>query len=395
MALQKRTDVETSELKGVVLAVDETKVKPGVFVRLSNWKPSGIGSIKKKRGVLALDTIANIPIEPVEDCNAAVSATAPIAPGNLVATTVDFFSISLTWDDNSSDETNFSIERCSGIGCTNFIPVATVGQDEISYVDSFLDPDTAYSYRVLAYNQAGVSSYSNTDTATTDALPPEPPSVDLALWLDAVQIGLSDDSPVDEWLDESGAGNDFVAILTSRPTFKTTGPLLINSLPVVSFDGIDDLLNNNSLDTSAWTGATMFIVGRGNADPAVAASKSGHWKFNSYDANAHFPFVDGVVYENIFTTIRKTIGDLTTAIDQPTIYTIVSQDGDYRVRLNRVEVFSTTTNTFVGQNGGNLLGGSESFFYNGVIGEVVLIEGVLTDSDIIIMEAILATKWNL
>jgi hypothetical protein len=59
------------------------------------------------------------------------------------------------------------VERCAGTGCTAFSQVAVVGHDVTSYVDGGLARNTAYSYRVRAFNAGGVSTYSNTATAKT------------------------------------------------------------------------------------------------------------------------------------------------------------------------------------------------------------------------------------
>ncbi|MGH9429581.1 MAG: hypothetical protein ACRD2L_25125, partial [Terriglobia bacterium] len=66
--LRNRQDIETNELKGVILAVDESKLKPGAFTRLSNWQPSGIYSIQKKRGCMLLNSPPVTTQEPVVDC---------------------------------------------------------------------------------------------------------------------------------------------------------------------------------------------------------------------------------------------------------------------------------------------------------------------------------------
>ena len=64
MALRNRKDIETLELKGVQLGVDESKLKPGNFVRLTNWIPVGINSIQKHRGVRLLSASAS-PLDPL------------------------------------------------------------------------------------------------------------------------------------------------------------------------------------------------------------------------------------------------------------------------------------------------------------------------------------------
>jgi hypothetical protein len=398
MALKNRKDIETNELKGVVLAVDESKIKPGVFVRLSNWKASGVNSIQKKRGVLALATEALAPPTPTEDCTFGSGATAPNAPSNLVATAdPDILEIVLTWTDNSADETSFSLERCVGSGCTNFTPIIVLPADATTFTDTNVDELTTYAYRLRAVNNAGVSAYSNVAEATTVDIPDAPPGVDLALWLDASQIiDVNNGDPLDTWFDEAGMLNDFVATEAARPTYYDTGPLLINSLPVVRFDGIDDFMTCTGLDSTLWAGATMFIVGRLTADPpTVDPNRIGLWKFNSSDAPINFPGTDGIIRDATFTTVRKTVGNPTDLLDRPFVYSIASEAGAFSARLNRVELFSTAVNTFIGQNGGNLLGKDGTLFFDGVIGEIVLFEGVLTVSDRVAMETYLMLKWGL
>ena len=82
-------------------------------------------------------------------------------------------SITLTWVDNSSDETGFEIERCSGSGCTDFAYIGiTPGNNINSYNDVGLAENTAYSYRVRAVNAAGASGYTNVASAATSYAQP-------------------------------------------------------------------------------------------------------------------------------------------------------------------------------------------------------------------------------
>jgi murein tripeptide amidase MpaA len=100
----------------------------------------------------------------------AVTQAAPIipaAPTSLVAVAVSRSQINLTWTDNSNNETGFRIERCKGSTCTNFALVATVGTNVTSYSNTGLTANTAYRYRIYAYNASGNSAYSNIARATT------------------------------------------------------------------------------------------------------------------------------------------------------------------------------------------------------------------------------------
>jgi len=51
----------------------------------------------------------------------------PNAPTNLAATLQAGPQVSLGWRDNATNETGFSLERCTGAGCTNFVTIATPG----------------------------------------------------------------------------------------------------------------------------------------------------------------------------------------------------------------------------------------------------------------------------
>ena len=91
----------------------------------------------------------------------------PAAPTNLAAKTISKSQINLTWTDNSNNESGFRIQRCNGSTCTNFALIASVGAGVQSYSNTGLTANTAYRYRIYAYNSAGNSGYSSIVTATT------------------------------------------------------------------------------------------------------------------------------------------------------------------------------------------------------------------------------------
>ena len=93
--------------------------------------------------------------------------TPPNAPSNLTVTGTGRNYVNLRWQDNSTNETSFELERCQGSGCTNFALIATLGANTTSYTDSGLVRKTTYRYRIRARNSAGASAYSNEVTATT------------------------------------------------------------------------------------------------------------------------------------------------------------------------------------------------------------------------------------
>ena len=59
------------------------------------------------------------------------------------------------------------VERCRGGSCTAFTTIASLPAGSTAYTDSGLRASTTYRYRVLAWNDAGVSGYSNIATVKT------------------------------------------------------------------------------------------------------------------------------------------------------------------------------------------------------------------------------------
>jgi hypothetical protein len=90
----------------------------------------------------------------------------PAAPSSLTASALSSSQIALGWNDNSDNELGFRVERFEG-GSWN--EAGTVPAAATAFTDSGLQPATAYTYRVSAYNGSGSSAPSNEATATTDA----------------------------------------------------------------------------------------------------------------------------------------------------------------------------------------------------------------------------------
>ena len=107
--------------------------------------------------------------------NVASAATAgasdtqpPTAPANLTATPASSSQIGLSWVASTDNVavTNYLVERCQGVGCTNFAQVGT--STTTSYASSGLASATSYTFRVRAADAANnLSGYSPAASATT------------------------------------------------------------------------------------------------------------------------------------------------------------------------------------------------------------------------------------
>jgi hypothetical protein len=98
--------------------------------------------------------------------NATTLVSPPTAPSGLAATAASATEIDLTWTDNSSNETAFSIERSTS-SAGPFTVVGSVGPNVTSFADSGLSAATTYYYRVDAQNAGGNSGYTSVSSALT------------------------------------------------------------------------------------------------------------------------------------------------------------------------------------------------------------------------------------
>jgi len=100
----------------------------------------------------------------------------PADPTGLNANPVSTTEIDLTWNDNSTNETNFVIQRKIGTGGT-FSDLVTLPANTVHYNNTGLTTATEYCYRVRAINGIGSSGYSNEDCATTLSTGPGVPTL--------------------------------------------------------------------------------------------------------------------------------------------------------------------------------------------------------------------------
>jgi len=94
-------------------------------------------------------------------------ATPPAAPSNLSASNVTRTSLTLNWQDNSNNETGFTIQRARNSTFTKNLVTFTVGPDVTFFNDNGLTKNTKYFYRVNAFNVNFTSPWSPTFNITT------------------------------------------------------------------------------------------------------------------------------------------------------------------------------------------------------------------------------------
>ncbi|MCB8978673.1 MAG: hypothetical protein H6657_14730 [Ardenticatenaceae bacterium] len=90
----------------------------------------------------------------------ATAVSPPYAPNNLSALSLDSSRIHLTWNDNSENELGFAIYDGAAL-------VATVEKNITSYTVNNLEANSSHCYKVYAYNNYGVSTFTSVSCAST------------------------------------------------------------------------------------------------------------------------------------------------------------------------------------------------------------------------------------
>ena len=111
-------------------------------------------------------------------CATTLAPPTPAAPSNTSALTVSDTRIDVGWQDNSTNETGFELQRSNSGPTGAFSLLSSTGAGVVAASDTGLAPATQYCYRVRAFDTSGgKTSYSDpsaTACATTAA--PSPPA---------------------------------------------------------------------------------------------------------------------------------------------------------------------------------------------------------------------------
>ncbi len=104
------------------------------------------------------------PLSNVARATTATTALSPPAPPTgLRATGVASNEIDLSWTDQANNEDGFKVERSTN--GLNFVQIGIAGLNVTNTADRAVWPGSTNYYRVRAYNAAGDSAYSNTNSA--------------------------------------------------------------------------------------------------------------------------------------------------------------------------------------------------------------------------------------
>ncbi len=161
------------------------------------------------------------------------TTTSPVAPSGLLAIAVTDTQVDLSWTDNTDAESGFKIERCSGIGCSNFTQIDTVAGNVSSYSDTAAPVSVESSYRVRAFKNSSCSWDSGYSNISSDLTFPATSSNLVATALGSRVIKLDWD---DNATDEDGYE---VEVLVASGQFVKIADLPANSVSFVDTMAVD------------------------------------------------------------------------------------------------------------------------------------------------------------
>jgi hypothetical protein len=160
------------------------------------------------------------PTMTAQSVSTVVGINSPAAPTSLTATLQAGPQVSLTWRDNATNESGFSIQRSTdGV---NFAQIATApaksNTGNVTFVDTTITAGATYTYRVSAFNVAGSSVYSNLIAAAIPAAPAAPSNFTA---VNGPNGGGNSRSVVLTWLDNSTNETGFIIQRATNAAFTT------------------------------------------------------------------------------------------------------------------------------------------------------------------------------
>ena len=192
----------------------------------------------------------------------------PKAPSALTGVLAFGPKITLSWTDNSTTETGFSIERQLNGG--PFVQVGTVAANTTTFVDTVLNglmPSATFGYRVIATNAIGLSLSSNVFTQVIPA-PPAAPTLMTATLAAGPQVNLTwRDNANNETgfiVERSLNGGAFQALITVGPRTNGNATVSYTDTTIVAGAAVNTYAYRvtaiNAFVQSAYTNTASAVV---------------------------------------------------------------------------------------------------------------------------------------
>jgi hypothetical protein len=319
-----------------------------------------------------------------------LTANPPPAPSDLTAFAISTNQISLTWSNVlSNTNISFLVQRRSDTGSYGTIAVLP---NALSFLDSGLAANTAYSYRVKAVNFAGESLYSMETNVSTLASGITLPMNALTVWLkaDAGHGG----NPVNCWVGQTT--NNFSAYFkyNSAPNQPLWAESIMNGRPAMSFQATNGFSLPNF--AAGWGQGEVLAVLR-SLGPA-SNQYSALWLMTTAAAAGWHPDPNGHLWENFGRTSAIDTGIPAQAYNQTNahVYNVAGATNAFTIRLNNSVHYSTNVNTVGFAVNPRFGWGANGSMFRGYMAEAMFFNRLLTaDERNVVVTNYLNKRFNL
>jgi len=244
-------------------------------------------------------------------------------------------SLTVNWNDNAANETNYVLERSAN--GTTFTQIATLPANTTSYNETGLTPNTQYYYRVKATNATDSSVYTSSVSVTTPPVPSAPVKPTNPVPANGFNdVQLNSGSFILKW---SGSTNT-----TTYTVYFGTSPQNLTNVATVPYSATPSYQVNN-LNTATnyyWRVDASNTLGSVTGDVwsfrALTPSLVGNWPFAEAPLSGEqiadvTPYANNgtlnVAYDNANVRVagkENNALDLSTSPNTPYIVSIPHQD---------------------------------------------------------------------
>lgn len=237
--------------------------------------------------------------------------------------------------------------------------------------------------RVQATSRSTVSGRNPTDISS---------HANIKFWLQAERLGLSNGGSVSQWTDTVGSVVLKQSTVANQPTYQTG---VINSLPVVRFDGTNDILTTLGYPSIIPSNGQISVVVVAKTGTGGANHRFCGWTSNGWTAG-----VQGTI-QSYFTTIG--VKDYNTGTNDWNpqasfhVATYIFNSNfsvDFYMDGTLLSNKTGTTNATASTSTFNV-GGRAAEFWNGDIAELLVFNTAISTTDRHLVERYLGTKYNL
>jgi hypothetical protein len=206
--------------------------------------------------------------------------------------------------------------------------------------------------------------------------------------------GLDDNEVMATW--QAAPDAQLATALTAQgsPGYRAgTSVDAINGYPCVR-TGLNNWFQYAAAIVDGLTEGEVFAVLASDGDPP--GTPNGLWHFSASDYSAQWPWSDGNVAEVWGRATQVVVGNPTPTLTTPRIYNVVSAAGEWTVRLDGTQLYTTPTNTpsflatapYVGRS-------KDAYYFAGRIAQVMVFDRSLSAAERAGVEAYLNWHWSL